>query len=199
MKKKMDLYLNILIIILEVIGLVLSVGMLKEKVFLYYTQDSNIFLLVASLLYLINYNKKENKLISVMKYGATLSVLVTFLVVIFVLGPTKDLTYKWLLFDGANLYYHILCPIIAFITFIFFDKVHIGGIKDNIYAMVFTFVYGIILIILNIAKVVDGPYPFLHLYANPIYISIIWIIILYGGTFALTKLLELIKNRIQTK
>ena len=199
MKKKMDLYLNLLIIVLEVIGLFLSFGLLKGKIFLYYTQDSNILLLIASILYVINYNKEEKRIISLLKYGGTLSVIVTFIVVIFVLGPTTDLTYKWLLLDSANLFYHTLCPIIALITFIFFDKVSIQGLKDNMYAMLFTIVYGIILVILNLIKVVDGPYPFLHLYTNPVYISVIWFIVLLGGAFILSMLLEMAKNKVQTK
>ncbi len=199
MKKKIGLFLNLIIIVLEVIGLYLSVGMLKEQLFLYYTQDSNIFLLIASLLYVINYNKDNKKYVSLLKYGATLSVMVTFIVVILVLGPMTNLTYKWLLFDSANLYFHTLCPLLALAAFLFFDDLDIKGNTDSLWAMGFTFAYSVVIIILNLIKVVDGPYPFLHLYSNPIYVSIMWFIILECGTFALAKILEIGKNKIQTK
>ena len=41
------------------------------------------------------------------------------------------------------------------------------------------FVYGIPIIILNITRTLDGPYPFLRVYNQPIYMTIIWIIILF--------------------
>ena len=199
MKKKMDLYLNVLIIILEIVGLVLSITTLKEQLFLYYTQDSNILLLISSLLYVIFYNKDEKKFVSLLKYGATLSVLVTFIVVILVLGPMNDLSYEWLLLYKANLYYHMICPILALIAFLFFDKIHIKGIKDNLWAMGFTIIYTIVLVILNLAKVVYGPYSFLHLYENPVYMSVIWFLVIDGGAFGLVKILEVLKNKIQTE
>ena len=199
MRKKIGLFLNLLIIALEIVGLFLSIDFLKDKMFLYYTQDSNLLLLIATLLYVLNYNKKENKVIGLLKYGATLSVLVTFLVVIFILGPTTNLTYNWLLFDGANLYYHTVCPILAFITFVFFDKISVKGYKDNLWGLLFTIIYSIVLVTLNLLRIVDGPYPFLHPLDNPIYISIMWFVVIVGGAFVLAMLLEMAKNKIQTE
>ena len=198
MKKKMDIYLNVLIIILEIIGLVLSIKSLGGKVFLYYTQDSNLFLLLTSLLYLLTYNKKDKKVVGILKYGATLSVFITFIVVITILNPTMNLSYRWLLLEESNLYYHTLCPILGVITFIFFDKYEIKGIKANFLSLVFTLIYTVVFIILNLVKVVKGPYPFLYIYENPIWVTIIWFIVIDGGAILLAKLLEFVKQK-QTK
>ena len=195
MKKKMDIYLNVLIIILEIIGLVISIKALGGKVFQYYTQDSNLFLLLTSIIYLITYNK-DKKVISKLKYGATLSVLITFIIVITVLKPTMGLSYHWLLLEDANLFYHTLCPILAVITFLFFDKVEVKGFKDNMYALIFTFIYTVIFVILNILKIVEGPYAFLLVYKNPLWQTIMWFIIIEGGAFLLAKLLELGKRKL---
>jgi hypothetical protein len=46
---------------------------------------------------------------------------------------------------------------------------------------------------------VDGPYPFLHPLDNPIYISIMWFVVIVGGAFVLAMLLEMAKNKIQTE
>ena len=196
MKKKMDIYFNVLIIILEIIGLVISIKALGGKVFQYYTQDSNLFLLLTSIIYLITYKNKDRKLISKLKYGATVSVLITFLVVITILKPTMGLSYHWLLLEDANLFYHTACPILAVITFLFFDKVEVKGFKDNIYALIFTFIYTVIFVILNLLKIVEGPYSFLLVYKNPIWQTIMWFIIIEGGAFLLAKLLELGKRKL---
>ena len=195
MKKKMDVYLNVLIIILEVIGLIISIKAFGKDVFIYYTQDSNIFLMLASIFYLATYKNKDRKLASVLKFGATLSVLVTFLVVITILSPTMHLTYHWLLLEDANLFYHTLCPILAVITFLFFDKVEVKGFKDILGALVFTFIYTGVFLILNLAKVVEGPYPFLMVYENSILVTIIWFIVIEGGAILLAKLLEMGKQK----
>lgn len=195
MKKKMDVYLNVLIIILEVIGLIISIKAFGKDVFIYYTQDSNIFLMLASIFYLATYKNKDRKLASVLKFGATLSVLVTFLVVITILSPTMHLTYHWLLLEDANLFYHTLCPILAVVTFLFFDKVEVKGFKDIIGALVFTFIYTGVFLILNLAKVVEGPYPFLMVYENSILVTIIWFIVIEGGAILLAKLLEMGKQK----
>ena len=195
MKKKMDVYLNVLIIILEVIGLIISIKAFGKDVFIYYTQDSNIFLMLASIFYLATYKNKDRKLVSVLKFGATLSVLVTFLVVITILSPTMHLSYHWLLLEDANLFYHTLCPILAVVTFLFFDKVEVKGFKDILGALVFTFIYTGVFLILNLAKVVEGPYPFLRVYENSILVTIIWFIVIEGGAILLAKLLEMGKQK----
>ena len=194
-KKKISVCLNVLLIVLEIIGLFLSIKSLGTNVFIYYTQLSNLFLLVTAILYLFN-NYIKSRIIDIMKFGSTLSVLITFLVVIFVLGPTTNLGYKWLLFEGANLLYHVTCPILAVITFLFFDNIKINGLKDVLGAFVFTFIYSIVFILLNLFGVLEGPYPFLMVRSNPIYESIFWFIVIDGGAILLGMGLEKLKNII---
>ena len=85
-KYEISIILNVLIIILEVIGLALVSNYLNVIDFSYYTIDSNIFLLITSVLYLI-FRKKSSNTLSLLKYSSTLSVMVTFLVVVLVLLP----------------------------------------------------------------------------------------------------------------
>ncbi len=194
-KKKISVCLNVLLIVLEIIGLFLSIKSLGTNVFIYYTQLSNLFLLVTAILYLFN-NYIKSRIIDIMKFGSTLSVLITFLVVIFVLGPTTNLGYKWLLFEGANLLYHVTCPILAVITFLFFDNIKINGLKDVLGAFAFTFIYSMVFILLNLFGVLEGPYPFLMVRSNPIYESIFWFIVIDGGAILLGMGLEKLKNII---
>lgn len=194
-KKRISFGLNILIILIEIVGFILCYRELGVNSFVYYTLLSNLYLLIASLLYLFK-NRIKSRIVDIMKFGSTLSVLITFLVVIFVLGPNKELTYHFLLFEGANFYYHLVCPILGIITFLFFDDVRIFGFRDVLGAFTFTALYSIVIIILNIFKVIVGPYPFLRIYENPIYATLIWIVVLEGGAILLGMGLEKLKNII---
>ena len=194
-KKKISIGLNILIIILEIIGFILIFMSLGLGSFVYYTLLSNLFLLLSCILYLFK-NRIKSRIVDIMKFGSTLSVLITFLVVLFVLGPNKELTYHFLLLEGANFYYHLVCPVLGIIIFLFFDDVRISGFRDVLGAFTFTIIYSIVIIILNILKVIVGPYPFLRIYENPIYATLLWIVIIEGGAILLGMGLEKLKNTI---
>ena len=198
-KKTIACILNIILIILEIIGLFMCISRYNKVDIVYYTVDSNLLALVTSVIYLVNLisKKKIKRYVSILKYISTLSVTVTFLVVLFILAPMYNFIYKYLLFYNELLYYHTLCPIIAFISFVFFEEHKIKGIKDNIRAMYFTFIYAGIFIILNVLNIVEGPYPFLMVYKNSIYISFIWLFAIIGGTFTISKIIEIAKNKLK--
>lgn len=197
------LIFNIILVLLGITGLVKTITSMGYPAWEYYTQLSNYFSLCSALIYLVflihnikNKNNEIPKWVSILKYSATLSLLVTFLVVVFILTPYygKDIII-WIFFVGSNLFYHTLCPIITFISFTFFESHKISGIKDNFRAVYFTLIYAIVFITLNILKVYEGPYPFLMVYKQPVYMSIVWFIIIVGGAFGIGKGIMWVKNR----
>ena len=105
-----------------------------------------------------------------------------------------NFNYGYLLFSNELLYHHLLCPLLCIISFIFFDKVETYKIFDNVIATSVTIFYGIILITLNILKILEGPYPFLKVYNQPIYISIFWIILILGITYIIALVLRKIRD-----
>lgn len=197
------LILNIILVILGITGLVRTITGMGYPAWEYYTQLSNYFALCSALIYIVflirnikDKSKEIPKWVSILKYSATLSLLVTFLVVVFILTPYygKDIII-WIFFLGSNLFYHTLCPIITFISFMFFESHNIKGLKDNFRAIYFTIAYAIVFITLNILKVYEGPYPFLMVYKQPVYMSIIWFIIIVGGAFGIGKGIMWVKNK----
>lgn len=189
-----DVFLNVGIIILEIIALIICLNTFGSVDLVYYTIDSNIFLLISCILYLV-YRNKLPRIVQLFKYSSTLSVLITFLVVVFVLLPMYNFNFNFLLWDGPNLYVHVLCPIIALISFVFFEKNNLENtFKNNLRAVYFTIIYGIILIALNIEKIVVGPYPFLKVYEQSILMSLFWVILIIGVAFLLARLLLMIKD-----
>lgn len=199
--------LNICIILMEIaasiIGGILHLKEYGFKIFFFYTQDSNLFLFVACSIMAIYqakmiFRKTKNIPLWVqrVKYMATCAVSLTFLVVLFVLIPLAGLSSAIdKLFMEAKLYHHFLCPLIAFISFIFFEKQPSLQFKDTIYAFVPTLIYAVIMTILNILKIAEGPYPFFKVYEQSVFMSCLWFVVIlaiaYGigvGVFYLNKI-----------
>lgn len=198
-KKNITLYLNILIILLELIGLFITLITAHKIEIKYYTECSNIMMLITSIILTYYLLKKKTipKWLNILTHMSVLGLTVTFLVVILVLSPMYNFNYRLLLFSGSMLYFHTLCPIISILTYLFSSKIHINK-KDIKYTMIFTILYSIIILLLNIFRILEGPYPFLMVYKQPIYMSIIWIILLEGGAYFLSMALYKIKKRINS-
>ena len=192
-KRNVSIALSIIIIILEIIALIVCYNSFGINL-AYYTIDSNIFLLISTILYLITINNVP-KIVQLLKYSSTLSVFITFLVVVFVLYPMYDFNFQFMFLDGPNLYMHVLCPVLAIISFIFFDSNEIeNSLKNNLGSLYFTIIYAIILISLNILNVVSGPYPFLKVNQQSPLMSLFWIVLILGGALILSKALLFLKD-----
>ena len=191
MKKKVSLLLNLLIVILEIIGFIISTNVNKRIAIEYYTEDSNILALASSLLFVI-FLLSKNKIprwLQLFKYMTTICLTVTFLVVLFILGPMLEFNYGWLFLSNGLLFQHLLCPILSIIVFIYFDDICFKK-RDSIRGLYLTIIYATIIIILNILKIIKGPYPFLYIYEQPIYMSIIWAILIPGFAFIISVVLK---------
>ena len=192
-KRNAGIVLSVIIIILEIIALIVCYNSFGINL-AYYTIDSNIFLLISTILYLITINNVP-KIVQLLKYSSTLSVFITFLVVVFVLYPMYDFNFQFMFLDGPNLYMHVLCPLLAVISFIFFDSNEIeNSLKNNLRSLYFTIIYAIILISLNILNVVSGPYPFLKVNQQSPLMSLFWIVLILGGALILSKALLFLKD-----
>ncbi len=202
-----SMIINFSIVILEItasiIGGVLHLKDYGFKMFYFYTQDSNMFLMIVCLivgifqLRILTSKTKEIPLwVQRLKYMATSAVSLTFLVVVFVLIPLAG----WdsavdKLFMEAKLYHHFLCPLLAFLSFVIFEKTPKLKFKDTAYTIVPTVIYAVVLTLLNVFKVVEGPYPYLKVYEQSIFMSCVWFVtilsIAYGicvGVFFLNRI-----------
>lgn len=192
MNKNISILLNTLIVILEIMGLIVTMNLNHRLSIEYYTEDSNILTLFSSLLYLVFLSLKNEipRWLELFKYMTTICLTVTFIVVLFILAPMYNFNYGYLLFNGSLLYQHLLCPILCIITFIFFDKLNKYSIRDSIIGNAFTIFYAVILISLNILQIIEGPYPFLMVRNQTIIMSIIWFIIVVGLSYIVGLLLR---------
>ena len=193
--------INILIIIMELFAFLVCYKESGFACFKYYTQDSNLFLMFTSLLYVISLlicDKKIPHFVSLLKYAATTSVVITFLTVVTILAPVMG-GYRAMLLDGTMLIHHLICPIFAFVTFVFFEKHNLNGLKDALISMIFTCLYGVVAVTLNVLKIMDGPYPFLKVYDQTILMSIFWLILMMGSSYLITVLIGNLNHAYNNK
>ncbi len=190
MKKKLSITLNILIIIFEIVGFMIAYNETNRICIEYYTEDSNLLALISASLYIVFVmrNKKIPKLLSELKYVSGICLTITFFVVLFILAPIYNYNYYYFLLHGSMLFHHFLCPILFVLTLVCFDKIKVekNDIKKGIIP---TVIYGVIMIILNLLKLIDGPYPFLRVYSQPIYVSFFWLVLIFGLAYGISVML----------
>lgn len=209
-KKILSIIINLSIVIMEIIAMVLSFRKNNISMITFYTEDSNLFTMVVcaimAIATIISMKKQIDipKWVQTLKYMATCCLTLTIIVVVVVLAPMiGENGYKFMLLKGSMLYHHLICPILAIISFAIFDDIDIINYKQTILAMIPTCLYAIIIITLNILKIITGPYPFLKVYEQPVYISIIWFIVILIGAYIIALLLrqlsKIIHKKIYTK
>lgn len=196
MKKKISIILNSLIIFFEIIGIIYSISFNHRVAIDYYTEESNILALITSILFLVYVNKGIPNWVKMFKYISTIGVSVTFFVVLFILLPMVNFNVYAMFFDGTLLYHHFLCPILGVVTFIWFDDLGEFNKKDSLFGLIHTCIYAVVMIILNLLRLYDGPYPFLRVYDQGIIMSIIWLIIIFGLAYLISSLLRIIKKKV---
>lgn len=137
-KYKISLILNSLIVFFVTIGSIfmfLGIKFMPDKtllevskveMFKFYTVDSNIFMGIISLIVVIsNIKILQNKIneiprfIYILKLIATSAIGVTFLTTLFFLAPQYGF---YAMFNNNNLFFHLIVPILAFTSFIFYEK-----------------------------------------------------------------------------
>ena len=195
MKKKIIVF-NLLFLICELVGLGITMLSTNRALFEYYTVDSNLFALIVTIIYLyfVFRNKKINKVIYLLRLMSLVSLMITFLVVLFVLPFMVPLQFLFWGTYGSNLILHVICPLLLlFIYFKYDEKVKINN-YELIFNMVPTILYAIILIILNIKDIVDGPYAFLRFNYQPVYQSVLWFISIVGITYPIGLILNKYKK-----
>lgn len=196
-KMKIALILNIVIIVLEIIGTSISYSNNGFSNLFYYTVDSNLIAFCAGVMFVITaLMKKSSKAVYAMRFIATVNLSLTFTVVMLVLAPMAMPAGNAgkVIYKGAQLYHHLLCPIISFISFVFLEEGGKPEKKLKRLAIIPTILYAVVLVILNAVGAVVGPYPFLMVRNQPIWASILWFILIVGMGYAFVHLISKIKR-----
>ena len=105
------------------------------------------------------------------RYVATCLSTVTLLVFLLVLLPhEKDPSA--LLASTSDWLFYIACPLLSLLSFLLFEKEESRNLKYVFVpvGVAITFVYGLVMMALNFAKVYSGPYFFFRVHEQPTYI-----------------------------
>lgn len=133
-KLKIALIFNLIVLCLEIISFTVM-GKFKLEHLKFYTVLSNILCMITSAIYVAVYFIKREKItskwINYLKFVTTVNLVITFSVCLLILGPTKEVTYKWLFLNYPNIFHHLLCPILTTISFLFFENGYFS--KKNAY------------------------------------------------------------------
>lgn len=168
----MSIAINIAVIILEIIGLRISTSERKWKIFAYYTQISNIITLVSSFVLVA---ARSNELSAVLRYLSSCMLTMTFMITLFVLVPMGG-GFRKLMLSGNGLYHHTLCPILSVTSYIMWEQHSSLWILPT----VLTFIYGIIMLVMNGKGLFDGPYPFFRVRNQSKLATVVWMVVLFG-------------------
>ena len=122
--------------------------------FRYFTIDSNILAAAASLLLLpVEFRRITGKsdtvppALNVLKLAGTTAVTITFAVVLVFLGPTMGYGK---MFEGTNIFMHAVCPVLAIVSFLFFDGGSPLSEKQSRPALLPAVVYGLVYLLMVI-------------------------------------------------
>lgn len=189
---------NFVIFCLEIVGLFLSARSYGWGLFQYYTQLSNMFALLVSGGFVaygicaVVFKKNVIPLwLKLLRFMATCCLSLTMIVVFAVLIPMiGEGGFRLMVMVDSTPYHHLVCPLLSLISFIFFEIKPELKLKHTLIALIPTIVYGLVMFLLNLLKVIVGPYPFLLVYNQPWFVTIIWAIALFGGAYFIGWLLN---------
>jgi hypothetical protein len=175
---------NCIVILLEAIGLSISISDRGLKILAYYTQISNIITLLSSIFLLA---LGSGDFTCGFRYLSSCMLTMTFLITLCVLVPMGG-GFRKLMLSGNGLYHHTLCPIISVASYIFWED-HNSVIAAPV---LITFVYGMTMICLNYLRKFDGPYPFFRVHKQSREATLMWIAVLVTIIKLIARAIELI-------
>lgn len=170
---KLALGSNILLIVLAGLGLYFSI--VDKNAFLYYSDNAGMFALSSSIIYVIIVlaKKEPNFLCLALRYVSTACLVLT-LVGTFYVATTTGENYLDSFIKGSHLFNNLLCPIVSFVSFTMFEGDRRLNKKKTIwYALIPTVIYGIIMLVCNVSNTFTGPYSFMMINDNPVYVTVI--------------------------
>jgi hypothetical protein len=171
-----ELFLNIILVIFTVIGIILMLtgkpeeGALQStgiENFKFYTVLTNVFCGIIAAVHLIFLLlKKDTDKIRVLKLAAVCGVAITFAVVAFMFGPLYGFPQ---FYKRGNMFFHLLEPVVAMVEFILIRRKKIP-FKYTVIAAVPTLLYGIGYMTNILINGIGGPWP----YTNDFYAFLSW-------------------------
>ena len=213
-KQKISLIFSIIIVILAIVGSVFCFGEIYLvytkpldhgiRLLKFFTVQSNVLAGITSLVYII-YLLRENKTqkpipkaVYILRYIATIDLVVTFLVVALLLGFIVDEGY-FSLYVNANFFFHFAIPVLNLISFIVFEKPQKLNFKDTFIGITHIILYSIFYITVVLLNYHDGAVPLEHDWYGFAQlgpgIAFVCFVVILGVGYLIAYLLYKLKNK----
>ena len=115
---------------------------------------------------------------------------------LFIILPSDLIRRNFSLYRYANVGEYLICPVLSLVSVIVFGDYRGVGKNDALAALVPTLVYAAVMTLLNALRLVDGPYDFLRIYNQSLFMSVFWALIIIGGAYAINRLIIFLAHRV---
>ena len=191
--KKPVVLINLLIIALELIAFVHDCTVFGAAMFKWYTIDSNVLQLIISAI-VVYFCAKDRELpgcVTVLHFISAVALTVTFLIAAFVLAPEGGIRYYFI--ENVAPINHLVGPALSVISLLFLEKTERLPLRIVVWPMAATLFYGVVCLLLNVVRMLDGPYFFLQVYEQPAGVIVMW----FGIIAVLCLVLAFLYHRVK--
>lgn len=178
----LSILLNLFIVRWEPVAIRMTWEAVGSQTFTFYTENSNVFAFFVCLLVAVCQvgclftGWRLPRWVKALKFIATCCLTMTFLTVVFVLGPyySDQGGVVFLLTESSMLYHHLLNPLCAFVSFVLLEREPRLSARCIPLALVPTVLYGTLALWANYKRLITGPYPFLMVYNQTLRQTVLW-------------------------
>ena len=187
--------INLFIIAAELSVIIIKLPRSGPSAFRYYTLLSNLMGMAAGIVFMLSFFSGFKRLVpakTILRFYATCMLAFTFIIVTAVLTPmamSVNMDPSFLYLGHDAFLQHLAHPVLSFVSFVFLEDNRTLKKKQPSIMLLLTLCYAVVLILLNAVRIVDGPYPFLQIYNNPVWVTILWITGLSGFNYLMNFLI----------
>ncbi len=182
----LSILLNLFIVRWEPVAIWMTWEAVDSQTFTFYTENSNVFAFFVCLLVAVCQvgclftGRRLPRWVKALKFIATCCLTMTFLTVVFVLGPyySDQGGVVFLLTENSMLYHHLLNPLCAFVSFVLLEREPRLSARCIPLALVPTVLYGTLALWANYKRLITGPYPFLMVYNQTLRQTVLWCVVI---------------------
>ena len=177
-----SILLNLFVVRWEPVAIRMTWEAVGSQTFTFYTENSNVFAFFVCLLVAVCQavrlfrGGQLPRWVKGLKFVAACCLTMTFLTVVFVLGPcyADQGGTVFLLTESSMLYHHLLNPLCVFCSFVLLEREPKLPARCIPLALVPTVLYGSIALWANVRRLWVGPYPFLMVYDQTVEQTVLW-------------------------
>ena len=177
--------------------------------FVFYTQCSNALAMIAGACTLVQLVRgaRISPGARRLKFVSCCTQLITFLVVLLVLTPMLNHAgqdgWKQMFWDSGRMVTHLFGPVFTVVSWLLTDGLAslceddpVPSNADVRISLVPTLAYGLVAYTCNFLRWWDGPYPFLQVWDQPIWLSVLWFVALLAGAWGIARILQFAARRV---